>query len=340
MRKYVITAKLTTLLLLISLTISAQTVLDRVDKTFDNITSVEVEGSFCNVDISGEKRYDVKLTGEIISSKDYDIKIKYKQDGATLKVWLDRPKSIRGSIKGKLSLKVPTNTNINVINSSGSISVENVGQSEINLTASSGSISVRNIDTKITLTASSGSLNIQDVSGDVHATASSGSIFISGVKGDLYSVTSSGSQNIEGVKGNIKATSALGSQLLSMIKGNVNVRVSSGSIKASQITGDITAVTSSGGIKLDSTIGKLKLMSSSGSQKGTGIKLTGSSSFKAVSGSISMQLLNSSDELSFELEASSGRLYAKGETGKNRLVIDKGPIKIYGKSSSGSQSYK
>jgi hypothetical protein len=340
MRKYVITTKLTTLLLLITLTTSAQTVLDKVDKTFDNITSVDVEGSFCNVIISGEKRFDTNLTGEIISSKDYDIKIKYEQDGATLKVWLERPKSIRGSIKGNLTLKVPANTNINVKNSSGSISVENVGQSEINLTASSGSISVRNIDTKITLSASSGSLNIQDVSGDVHATASSGSIFISGVKGDLYSVTSSGSQKIEGVKGNIKVTSASGSQSLSMIKGDVNVRVSSGSIKAVKVTGDITAVTSSGGIKLDSTIGRLTLTSSSGSQKGTGIKLTGASSFKAVSGSISMQLLNSSDELSFELYASSGGLYAKGAKGKNKLIVEKGAVKVYGKTSSGSQSYK
>ncbi len=340
MKKYVIASKLTTLLFLISLSVSSQNVLDKVNKTFDNITSVEIEGSFCNVDISGEKRYDTKLTGEIISSKDYDIRIKYKQDGNTLKVWLERPKSIRGSIKGKLTLKLPANTNISVINSSGSISIENVGQSEINLTASSGSVSVKNIDTKITLTASSGSLNIQDVTGDVHATASSGSTYISGVKGDVYSVTSSGSQKIEGVKGNIKVTSASGSQLLSMIKGNVNSRVSSGSMRVTKGTGDITAVTSSGGIKLDSTIGRLNLTSSSGSQKGTGIKLTGSSSFRAVSGGVSMHLLNSSDELSFELHASSGGLYAKGVTGKNKLIIEKGAIKIYGKTSSGSQSYK
>jgi len=308
--------------------------------SFNNITSVEVEGSFCNVDISGEKRYDIKLTGEVISSKDYDIKIKYELDGNTLKVWLERPKSIRGSIKGNLTLSVPSNTNIDVKNSSGSVTVENIGQSEINLTASSGSISVKNIDTKIGLTTSSGSLNIQDVTGDVHATASSGSIYLSGIKGDLYSVTSSGSQKIEGVKGNIKVTSASGSQSLSMIKGNVDLRVSSGSIKAIQVAGDINAVTSSGGIKLNSTIGKLNLTSSSGSQKGTGVKLTGSSSFKAVSGGVSMELLNSPKELSFELYASSGGLYAKGAKGKNKLIIEKGTIKIYGKTSSGSQNYK
>jgi len=340
MKKYVITLKLTVLLLLISLSVSSQNVLDKIDKTFNNITSVEIQGSFCNVDISGEKRFDTKLTGEIVSSKDYDIKIRYKQDGNSLKVWIERPRSIRGSIKGNLTLSIPTNTNINVKNSSGGIKVKNIGQSEINLTASSGSISVKNIDTKITLTSSSGSLNIQDVTGDVHATASSGSVLISGVKGDLYSVTSSGSQEIEGVKGNIKVTSASGSQSLSMIKGDVSARVSSGSIKVTQVTGDINAVTSSGGIRLDSTIGKLNLTSSSGSQKGTAVKLTGSSSFKAVSGGVNMEIINSSDELSFELYASSGGLYAKGAKGKNKLIVEKGAIKIYGKTSSGSQSYK
>ncbi len=340
MKKNVIASNLTILLFLFSISACSQNVLNKVDKTFDNISSVEVEGSFCNVNISGEKRHDINLTGEIISSRDFDIKIRYEQDGNKLKVWLDRPRSIQGSIKGNLNLSLPANTNIIVKNSSGSIKVENAGKSTIDLTASSGNISVKNIDTNISLIASSGSLNIHDVSGDVLATASSGSTFVSGVKGDLYSVTSSGSQKIEEVNGNIKATSASGSQSISMIKGDVNVRVSSGSIKLSQVTGDISAITSSGGIKLDTTIGKLNLASSSGSQRGTGIKLTGSSSFKAVSGSVNMELLNGSEELSFDLNTSSGHLYAKGVQGNNSLAIEKGSIKIYGKTSSGSQSYK
>ncbi len=343
MKKYISNfSTLTIVLLLTVIPFSAcsQQTLDKVDKTFDNITSVDIEGSFCNVDITGEKRHDIKLTGEIISNKSYDIKIKYKQDGTTLKIWLERPNSIRGNIKGNIILKIPKNTNIDVKNSSGSISVEDAGQSKISLTASSGSISVKNIDTNITLTTSSGSIKIQDVTGDVQAKASSGSMFISGIKGDLYSVTSSGSQKIEDVKGNIKVTSASGSQLYNMISGSVNSKVSSGSIKATQVTGDLTAVSSSGGIKLDMITGKLNLTSSSGSQKGTNIQLTGSSSFKAVSGGVSMELLNSSEELSFELYASSGGLYAKGVKGKSKLIIEKGAIKISGKTSSGSQNYK
>ena len=318
----------------------SQKVVDNVDKKFDNITSVNVEGSFCNVKISGEKRFDTSLKGEILSNKNYDIKIRYQKEGQTLKVWLDRPRSIRGQVKGNITLKVPFNTNINVVNSSGNVLVENTGKADIKLTASSGNVSAKNIDSKIIATASSGNLYMEDITGDVHATTASGSVFISAIKGDLYSVSSSGSQKIEGVKGNLKITSSSGSQMLNMINGNVNSRASSGSIKAVQVNGNLTAVSSSGSIKLDNVTGVLNLTSSSGSQKGTKIKLTGSSSFKGVSGSITMELLNSKDDLSFELKASSGSLYAKGSTGRDKLIISGGPITVYGKTSSGSQYYK
>jgi len=318
----------------------SQNTIDKVDEKFNNITSVNVEGSFCKVKITGEKRVNVAMTGEIVSSKNYDIKIRYEQDGQTLKVWLDRPRSIRGNIKGAINIKVPANTNIEVINSSGGVVVENSGQCKINLTSASGNISVRNIDSNITMTSSSGSMNIEDITGDVHATAASGTISASGIKGDFYCTTASGSQRIEGVKGNLKLTSASGSILLKMISGNVNARTSSGGIKAEHVTGELTSLSSSGSIRLESVAGRLNLTTTSGSQRGTGIKLTGASSFKSSSGSVSMQLINNADELSFELHASSGRLFAKGSSGDKKLTITRGPINIYGKTSSGSQSYK
>jgi len=327
-------------LMMMSLPAFSQKILDKVDKSFKSVTTVNVEGSFCNVTLSGEKRPDVHLTGEIQSSKNYDIKIRYEHNGNELKVWIDRPRSIRGNIKGKLSLKIPYNTNIEVINSSGNILVENTGQCTIDLISASGNVAAKNIDTNIKITTSSGDINVEDVTGDVHTTSASGSLYASGIKGNVYAVTSSGSQKIEGVKGNLKLTASSGSIYLSMISGNVNGRSSSGSLKADHVTGEITAVSSSGSIRLTNTAGRLNLITTSGSQKGTGIKLTGASSFKSSSGSVSMQLLNNADELSFELHSSSGSLSAKGQTASHKLVISKGPVMIFGKTSSGSQYYK
>jgi len=318
----------------------SQDIQNSVNKTFKNITSLDVEGSFCEVKIKGENRDDVAFNGEIISSKNYDIQIKYEVNGSTLKVWLKRPRSIRGKIKGKLYFKVPSNTNINVVNSSGGIDVENIGQSKVELIASSGSIHVRNIDTDISITSSSGSLYVKDVSGDVRLTSASGSINVSGINGDLYSVSSSGSQKIEGIKGNLKVTASSGSIILNMINGNINARTASGSILIDQANGNLTALSSSGGIKLDNISGALNLTSTSGSQRGSGIKITGDSSFKSSSGSVIMELLNDASELSFELYSSSGSLSAKGSRASHKLITGNGPIKIYGKTSSGSQNFK
>ncbi|TAJ14040.1 hypothetical protein DMA11_06720 [Marinilabiliaceae bacterium JC017] len=323
-----------------SMNACAQDILDEVNKTFPNITSISVEGSFCNVEVNGYSGHDVELQGVIKSTKDYDIKIRYEERDNELKVWIDRPKSIWGSINGKLTFKVPASTNIHVDNSSGSIYVENIGQSEVKLKASSGNVKVKNIDTDLLASASSGSLYLEDVTGNVKSKTSSGSQQIIGVNGDLTTEASSGSIKVEGIGGNAEIKTSSGGQLLYMIEGDVQSRASSGSLKIDQVTGDLTANTTSGGIKLDRITGAVSLSSSSGSQRGVNIKLTGHSSFKSSSGSISMELLNDTNELSFELSASSGSLSAKGTSGRNSLVIKKGPIKIFGNSSSGSQSYK
>jgi hypothetical protein len=326
--------------LMISISAYSQDVVDQVNETFNNITSIEVEGSFCSVEVHGHSTSTVEFTGEIKSGKNHDIKIKHKTDGSTLKVWIERPKSIWGNVKGLLVFNVPTNTNVKVDNSSGSVLCEDIGQSEVALHASSGSITAKNIDTDLKISVSSGSLNVKDISGDLHAKTSSGSQSIAGVNGNLYAEASSGSLRIEGIGGDAKLSTSSGSQSINMVDGNVMAKASSGSIRASQVTGDLKASTSSGGIKLDQVTGALALSTTSGSQKGVDIKLTGSSSFKSSSGSVNMALLNETEELSFELLASSGSLYAKGVTGKKKLIVDKGPVKVYGNSSSGSQSYK
>ncbi|NPA36483.1 MAG: DUF4097 family beta strand repeat protein [Chlorobi bacterium] len=318
----------------------SQEIRSSVNKTFKNISNVDVEGAFCDVYITGENRNDVIFTGEIVSPKDYDILINYETIDGTLKIWIKKPRSVRGKTKGKIQLIIPHNININVTNSSGSITVENISKSNIKLTSASGSIHVRNIDTDITMTTSSGGISVKDVTGDTHITTTSGSINVSGLNGSLYSVSSSGNQKIEGVKGNVKITSSSGSIHMNMINGNINARTASGSIMVEQANGNMIAMSSSGSIKLDNITGTINLITTSGSQRGSGIKLTGDSSFKSSSGSVNMELLNDIYELNFEIYSSSGDIYAKGTKATHKLIKGNGPIKVYGKTSSGNQSYK
>lgn len=316
------------------------TVIDQVEKSFDNVASLIVKGSFCYVDIDSGTSSSVNFKGEIKSQKERDdIKIEYKQNGSALEVWIERPNSIKGSVSGSLVFKVPANTNINVKNSSGSVSVNNIGQSVVDLTTSSGSIKADNIDSNLSAQASSGSIKVSNISGNLDSKNSSGSQSIYMIKGEVTSFLSSGRIEIKDVNGSVKSTSSSGSQSISKVSGDVNSTASSGSIKFEEINGNIKARASSGSINLSHIKGALNISTSSGGQHGTEVTLSGNSTFNSSSGSIKMELINSTDELSFNLTASSGGLKAKQKSGHKKLIIEKGSIMIKGTSSSGSQNY-
>lgn len=292
-----------------------------LEESFKDITALDVKGSFFAVDIVGHESGSLDFVGEIYSSKERDdIEIKYDVRGTTLFVWIERPNSV-SNVSGKLMFKVPNDIKIKVDNSSGSVSLSNFSGTEIDLEASSGSV------------------NARMVKGNLRATASSGSIKVSELKGDTHCQTSSGGIHVKQIKGNLHATSSSGSQSIFEIKGNVTSKASSGSVKINTVKGDIVAQTSSGSIRLSTIVGSVNLISSSGGQKGDIITLTSNSSFKSSSGSITMQLTNSLDELRFQLNAQSGSLQAKGMRGKKELEGGDGNILVKGKSSSGSQNY-
>ncbi len=318
-----------------------KTIIDQVSNTFDNIASIDVKGAFCNVDITSHSSSDINFKGEIkCNKKRDDIKIKYKIEGSTLVVWIDKPRSLSGSFSGELNFMVPQNTNINIKNSSGSIDINNIGQSIITLVASSGSITASNINSSIDATTNSGSIKAKGITGSINAISSSGSHIIEDIGENVHASLSSGSIKINQIKGSVSSTSSSGSQYINNVVSDVTCSASSGSIKLEYIKGDVNSKTSSGSIKLNNINGALKLVSSSGSQYGTAITLSADSSFKSSSGSIKMELTNNADDLSFNLLASSGGLNAKGVSGKKKLKIDKGSIHIHGISSSGSQSYQ
>ncbi|WP_430812519.1 MULTISPECIES: DUF4097 family beta strand repeat-containing protein [unclassified Carboxylicivirga] len=335
----ILSAAMAFIALVFSAGIEAQEVIDQVDETFTNISAVEIEGSFCAVDIMGSSDREVQLSGEISGPSKYDVKIRHHIMGGTLRVWIDRPNSLR-NVKGKLSLYVPKKTNIEVDNSSGSISVKDIVGAMVKLEASSGSIKAVNINSDISAEASSGSISLSEISGDARAATTSGGQRHEAIGGSLKVKSSSGSIKVSEVEGETDITSTSGSQSIHSIGSSLYTQASSGSIKISEVRGDVRGTTSSGGMSLSNVTGALNLASTSGSQRGSTIKLTGNSTFKSSSGSISMDLSNDKQELSFALKASSGSLNAKGSSGRKKLIIDGGPIKVTGTSSSGSQSYR
>ena len=104
--------------------------------------------------------------------------------------------------------------------------------------------------------------------------------------------------------------------------------------------GDIRAQSSSGSISIRNQAGSLVLQAKSGNLEGTDILLTGDSSFTTSSGKITFDFKNDIEDFSFDLRSSSGIINAGRSKAKGELVFGNGRIRITGKSSSGTQTYR
>jgi DUF4097 and DUF4098 domain-containing protein YvlB len=282
----------------------SQKILAEASFSIEKAKYLEVEGSFCNIELNGYAGSTLKMDAKIEGSGDPDkYEIVYREDGDRIKVWIERPSNIWRNIEGLLHFDVPENVKVLVDNSSGNIEAEDLNADEITLEASSGNIIADNIEGVLSLKCSSGNITLSEQTGNTTMRASSGNLKVDEVDGDL------------------------------------EAHASSGNITIYEVRGDVEADCSSGNIKLRDIEGRLNVGTSSGNIRGEDILLTGDSRFKASSGNVTIGLINSEDDLSFDLDSGSGNLYAAGSTSDDRLILRKGPINITGITTSGSQRY-
>lgn len=276
--------------------------------SFSGIDKLTVEGAFFEVDITGSSTATIEAEFVVPARlRARGVNVLHETRGSELRVWVERKViSItappwRGP---RMRFTVPVNTLVDVKNSSGSVAVEGIEADELNLEVSSGSLQIDNCRSNLSATSSSGKIRVEACTGDKKLTASSGSITVLDSNGDIEADTSSGKHRYERIEGSIAAHS------------------------------------SSGGIAIRDSEGKLDVKSNSGRLSGTGVAITGDSSFETSSGSIDFDFTNSGSDFTFELRSSSGTISAGGSRAKGTVITGNGKILIKGKSSSGSQSYK
>jgi lia operon protein LiaG len=285
--------------------VNAQRILAEASFSIENVKSLEIEGGFCNVNLNGYTGKSLKMEGNITGNGDHDkYEIIYQEDNGRIKVWVEHPVNFWGNIQGKLIFDVPREVLVHANCSSGNIEAGELDTGEIDLEASSGNISVK------------------EMSGILSLRCSSGNITLNGHQGNTTARTSSGNLKIENVNGNLTS------------------HASSGNMQIFNIAGDVKADCSSGNIRLRDIEGTLDIESSSGNIRGEGILLKANSRFKASSGNITIGLLNDENDLSFDLDAGSGSLFANGSSADDRLILKKGPIQVSGVTTSGNQHYK
>ncbi|MPQ47483.1 DUF4097 family beta strand repeat protein [Marinifilum sp. N1E240] len=307
-----------------SYSLFSQTIFADANETYKGVKSIELKGSFCDVEINGEDRSDVRFEGVIKgkSSKKKKFAIRHELNGGVLSIWIESPNSFYGNINGELSLKVPSDIKLNIRNSSGDLYCENI------------------VSRYSKFRASSGDLNIQKIKGDLDIVTSSGEILVKDLIGNLTSESSSGDQEIKYIVGNVTSKASSGDLEFKDIEGDIQSRTSSGDIEIERLTGRLKNVSSSGGIEISDSKTVLHLTTTSGDIQGDNLVLVGESFFDTTSGNVTLSLRNDPDQLSFDLRASSGNLRAGNRTADKKLYMANGDIWIHGKSSSGDQSYR
>jgi DUF4097 and DUF4098 domain-containing protein YvlB len=272
--------------------------------------------------------------------KDSAVKIRYSQTGTRLNIWVEYPSLRNEQLKGYLILTVPESAEVTVSNISGSVSVEGPLYGKAIVETVSGSIIVSNLKAPAELKSTSGTIKAKSVQGDVKANSVSGEINIEEVMGFGKLSTVSGSINASGIYKGTEAQTISGAIGLREVVGGGKVNSVSGNISINAGKGDFHVGSTSGTVSLTSHEGILDIETISGSIVGSSVKLTGTSSFKSKSGNIDMDLTNRQEELSFDLESTSGGITYYGIKGKKRIFSDNGNIKINGNTLSGEISFK
>jgi len=326
-------------LVLFSTTSHSQSIVATLEKTFKGINTIEIEGKYCNVEVTGASASDIHFKGEIRSSNHYFLNINHSVSGSTLKIWVDQPKSNPGNTTGKLIFRVPARTTLKINNSIGHAVVQGMTGKAHNITTTLGNITARNVAANLTTKTVSGSIVVSGLRGNLELNSKLGDHRFRDVTGVINALAGNGSISANGIRGNITTKTLRGYQRINNTNGQVNIESKEGDLSLNTVNGNVKAKSETGSIQIDQVTGAINLTSVTGNQSGKGNRLTGESSFISSSGNIHVQLNNAREGLSFFLSATSGHLKAKGTIGRRTLVIDNGGIKVTGKSGAGSQTY-
>lgn len=194
----------------------------------DGANQVSVRGRACSSSRSQLEKIDLTVT----------------RSGSEIVVEAVMPSFVIGYSNNSLDLEVtmPGGVPLSIEDSSGEMTVENVGS--LTIDDSSGGIVVRRIRGNLAIEDSSGAIDVQNVAGDVSVEDSSGDIDVKTVGGNVVvEDDSSGAIDIRGVKKNVTVQ-----------------HDSSGAIRVADVGGNFTvADDGSGGIEFDRVAGKVKL---------------------------------------------------------------------------------
>ena len=232
-----------------------------VERTFEvspgGTLNVRTDRGSIEVETADADEVDVRVEIEARSDEDREkFELSFEQNGGDV--------SVRGEMEGrsgwswngdrlrvKYIITVPSQYNVDLQTSGGSIAVEDL-EGEVVTQTSGGSLSFGMIRGNINGRTSGGSISLDGTSGDADVHTSGGSISLGKVAGTVKAHTSGGSISIDEVAGTIDARTSGGSisaAITEQPEGDCELRTSGGSITVRLADGigvDVNAKTSAG----------------------------------------------------------------------------------------------
>jgi len=250
----------------------------KVKKGGNLVVDVENVGADVDVKVWSKLEVDVQAHG----IRDYDLEdLEIKLDGNTVYVLMDsgyerRHRNVR------FSISVPSEFNLDIGTSGGSIEVTGsikgtvVGNTAggdielddvdgaVELRSAGGNVTAGNISGDAQLRTAGGDIVVGDVTGELTAQTAGGDIDAGKVEKDLVAQTAGGDISCDNVGGEAVAETAGGDIELGIVKGEFKAETAGGDIEVMGATGEAYAKTAGGDIKLSGIKGFVKATTAGG----------------------------------------------------------------------------
>jgi hypothetical protein len=139
-----------------------------------------------------------------------------------------------------LQIVVPGKMNIQIVDGSGEIGVNNI-LGDLKIDDDSGAIHIENIAGRILIKDGSGDIEIEEVTGSIEISDGSGEIAIQHATGDVLIRDTSGGIEINDIGGNVTVSDGSGSIDIYRVRKNVYIReAGSGKLEVDGVQGKVT----------------------------------------------------------------------------------------------------
>lgn len=318
-----------------------------VDKELANIKTIELNTKFSKLNIIQAEGETPRIVGKLEALEPNEAyAITVSEEGETATVEIGVPTEANSAYAGELNVYVSSDVTVNSHGTSGTVILHNLKGVNLNIETAKGRVSVKDVEGNINISTKNGEVTGDSIKGKFSVYTTTGTLTFSNVEGDLTAESSDGNIAVTKSTGSISTKSVNGTQTFEDINATFNITTSSGVVKISKSEGVINAKSKAANISFFKVTGEMHIETGKGqilsASSANGVKLTGSSDFTTTEGKIALTLLNSADELTFDLacESSKSGLIAKKTSKTKKLKTGKGPIVVTGRTKTGGQVYK